>query len=61
MKIGNENKSEFDATCIGCGSKSHLQMYAFRNRHREMTGWLFACEPCSESVTKGEIKWERIK
>jgi len=39
---------EYVVRCVGCGQSSDLEMFAHRNRDRELVGWMFVCMGCRE-------------
>lgn len=50
--------SEHTATmhCALCDNTDALVLYAHRNDHRHIIGWLFACPTCSETLAGKDIQ-----
>jgi hypothetical protein len=47
--------SEYECSCIICGTQNGLRMFAHRNSSGRMVGWIFTCSHCEQKVADGNL------
>ena len=54
------DNTNYECSCIGCGSTSELKMFAHRNPQTgKMIGWVFSCPQCDDKVADMELEISR--
>jgi hypothetical protein len=53
--IEREEPIDFRAACWNRGSRNDLQMFAHRNKKKQMVGWIFVCSKCAPGVRDRDL------
>jgi len=46
---------DYDISCIKCGIRKNLKMYAHRNTENQMVGWVFVCPKCEDDLQDKQL------
>jgi hypothetical protein len=54
-----EPDTDFDATCVFCGSIKRIHLWPHRNKVGQMVGFIFACSACKAYADGCRFVFER--